>query len=122
MSSQEASPRKSKSKSKKKPLKSLEFNGEKVKPGYLVRFNGKLYKYLGKTHDGYLELISINLSRNSESDKSDPFVNYKDLTLNNFKIVRRYSPRLGNKSKKRKGSIKKKKISRRFNKSKRRRR
>lgn len=119
MSSQEVSPRKSKSKSKRIPLKSLVFKGEEVKPGYLVRFNEKLYKYRGKTHDGYLELISINLSRNSRSDESDPFVHYKDLNLNNFKIVRRDSPRLGKKSK-RKGSVKKKKISRRVKKSRRR--
>lgn len=106
MSSQEASPSKSKSKSKRKPLKPLVFKGEEVKPGYLVRFNEKLYKYRGKTHDGYLELISVNLSRNSRSDESDPFVHYKDLNPNNFKIVRKDSPRLGKKSK-RKGSIKK---------------
>jgi len=116
MSSQEVSPRKSKSKSKRKPLKPLVFKDEEVKPGYLVRFNEKLYKYRGKTHDGYLELISINLSRNSRSDESDPFVHYKDLNLNNFKIVRKDSPRLGKKSK-RKGSIKKKRISRRSKKS-----
>ena len=120
MSSQEASPRKSKSKSKMKPLKPLVFKGEEVKPGYLVRFNEKLYKYRGKTHDGYLELISINLSRNSRSDESDPFVHFKDLNPNNFKIVRRDSPRLGKKSKKRKSSRKKKINSRRVKKSRRR--
>ena len=119
MSSQEASPKKSKSKSKRKPLKPLVFKGEEVKPGYLVRFNEKLYKYRGKTYDGYLELISVNLSRNSRSDESDPFVHYKDLNPNNFKIVRRDSPRLGKKSK-RKGSIKKKRFSRRSKKSRRR--
>ena len=119
MSSQEASPRKSKSKSKRKPLNSLLFKGEEVKPGYLVRFNDKLYKYRGKTHDGYLELISVNLSRNSRSDESDPFVHYKDLNPNNFKIVRKDSPKLGKKSK-RKGSIKKKRNSRRVKKSRRR--
>ena len=118
MSSQEASPKKSKSKSKRIPLKPLVFKGEEVKPGYLVRFNEKLYKYRGKTHDGYLELISVNLSRNSRSDESDPFVHYKDLNPNNFKIIRRDSPILGKKSK-RKGSIKKKRITRRVKKSRR---
>ena len=120
MSSQEASPRKSKSKSKRILLKPLVFKGEEVKPGYLVRFNEKLYKYRGKTHDEYLELISINLSRNSRSDESDPFIHYKDINPNNFKIVRRDSPRLGKKSKKRKSSRKKKKISKKRKSSRRR--
>ena len=71
MSSQKASPRTFKwPKSKRKPLKPLVFKGEEVKRGYLV-IDPLMKNYINiKKHDGYLELISVNLSRNSRSDET----------------------------------------------------